>query len=71
MIVSLKTADGKVLAKQSVSKKEGNFRFQFDLSELQDGSYSVEVSSGNDVTVYPVTLATQPAQVSTRVLTLN
>ena len=71
MIVLLKAADGQVLAKQYISKKKGGFRFQFDLAELQDGAYSVEVSSGNDVTVYPVTLATQPAQAATRVLTLN
>ncbi len=71
MYVSLKGATGKVLGKQVVSKKQGNFHFQFDLSDLQDGTYSVEVLSGKDVTVYPVTLATQQAQASTRQITLN
>ena len=71
MVVSLKGTDGKVLSKQLINKKQGSFRFQFDLSEVEDGTYSVEVASGNDVTVYPVTLATQPAQVSTRKISLN
>ncbi|WP_420148913.1 hypothetical protein [Spirosoma sp.] len=71
MIVSLKGTDGKVLARQLVNKKQGNFRFQFDMSDLQDGTYSVELSSGNDVTVYPVTLATQPVQTPTRTIAIN
>lgn len=71
MSVLLKGADGKILARQIISKKQGNFRFVFDMSEAEDGAYSVEVSSGNDVTIYPVTLATQPVQVATRTITLN
>ncbi|UFH55670.1 hypothetical protein [Spirosoma sp. KNUC1025] len=71
MVVSLKSTEGKVLGKQLISKKQGNFRFQFDMSELQDGTYTVELSSGNDVTVYPVTLASQPIQVSTRTISIN
>lgn len=71
MSVSLKSTNGKVIAKQFVSKKQGNFRFKFDLSDLEDGTYSVEVASGKDVTVYPVTLATQPVQAPARQITLN
>ena len=71
MVVSLKSATGKVLGRQVVNKKQGTFHFQFDLSELQDGTYSVELSSGKDVTIYPITLATQQAQLSTRQITLN
>ncbi|MBD2754548.1 hypothetical protein [Spirosoma validum] len=71
MLVSIKGTDGRVLARQIVNKKQGNFHFQFDMSELQDGAYSVELSAGNDVTVYPVTLATQHAQAPARTITLN
>lgn len=71
MLVSLKGQDGKVLAKQYINKKQGNFHFKFDMTEAQDGTYSVEITSGKDVTVYPVTLATQPAQVAARQITLN
>lgn len=69
MYVSLKSVNGKILGRQVVNKKQGNF--QFDLSDLQDGAYSVEVLSGKDVTVYPVTLATQQAHSSTRQITLD
>ncbi|GAB4037339.1 hypothetical protein [Spirosoma jeollabukense] len=71
MLISLKSLDGALLSKQLVGKKEGNFHFKFDLSDLQDGQYKVEVVSGNDVTVHPVTLTTKPAQIAARVLTLN
>lgn len=71
MVVSLKSADGTLLGSQLVGKKQGNFRFQFDLSDLKDGAYSVEVASGADVTVYPVKLATEPAQQAARIITLN
>jgi hypothetical protein len=71
MTISLKSTDGKLLGKQLVGKKQGNVRFQFDLSELTDGDYNVEITSGTDATVYPVKLATQPAQQVVRTITLN
>ena len=71
MIISFKSAEGKVLAKEFINKKQGNFHFQFDMSELEDGAYTVEVVSGNDVTTHPVTLSTTPAQTATRAITLK
>ncbi|GAB4006165.1 hypothetical protein GCM10028808_07570 [Spirosoma migulaei] len=71
MIISLKSTDGTLLGKQLVGKKQGNVRFQFDLSELTDGDYKVEITSGTDATVYPVKLSTQPAQTAARTITLN
>lgn len=71
MVVSMKDCNGHRLGQQLVDKKQGTFRFQFDLSALQDGNYSVEVISGNDVALYPVTLKTQSAQETTRTITLN
>ncbi|GAB3983945.1 hypothetical protein GCM10028806_58140 [Spirosoma terrae] len=71
MVVSMKDSNGHRLGQQLVDKKQGTFRFQFDLSALQDGNYSVEVISGNDVALYPVTLKTQSAQETTRTITLN
>lgn len=71
MAVSLKSANGKLLATQLVGKKQGNFHFQFDLAELSDGIYQVEIAAGNDVTVYPVTIATKSAQTTARIITLN
>lgn len=71
MVIMLKDASGDVLGEQLIGKKQGSFHFQFDLSDLQDGTYKIEVVSGRDVTIHPVTLTTQPTQALTRVLTLN
>ena len=71
MIISFKSAEGNVLAKEFINKKQGNFHFQFDTSELEDGTYTVEVVSGNDVTKHPITLSTTPAQTATRAITLK
>lgn len=71
MTISLKSAEGKLLGTQLVGKKQGNFHFQFDLTELGDGAYQVEVAAGTDVTTYPVTIATKPVQTPSRTITLN
>ncbi|GAB3689641.1 hypothetical protein GCM10027592_06270 [Spirosoma flavus] len=71
LIVFLKDKNGDMLAKQSISKKQGNFHFKFDMAELEDGTYQVEIVSGSDVTVHPVTLSTKPAQTAARTITLN
>ena len=71
MSVLLKSTDGTLLAKRFVSKKQGNLHFQFDMSELADGTYTVEVVSGNNATTYPVTISTKPAQEAARTITLK
>jgi len=71
MTILLKNAEGDVLGTQKINKKQGTFRFQFDLANLKDGDYTVEVISGNDVTVRPVTLTTQPAKEAMRTIALN
>ncbi|MBD2702645.1 hypothetical protein IC229_18505 [Spirosoma sp. BT702] len=71
LVVLLKSKSGDLLAKQSISKKQGNFHFKFDMAELEDGAYQVEIVSGNDVSVHPVTLSTKPTQISARTITLN
>ncbi|GAB4002512.1 hypothetical protein GCM10028807_61260 [Spirosoma daeguense] len=71
MIVALKAKDGSLLAKQLVSKKQGNFHFKFDMAELEDGTYQVEIVSGDDVTIHPVTLSTKAAETSARTITLK
>lgn len=71
MTISLKTTTGTVLGRQSVGKKLGTFHFQFDLTDLEDGTYKVEIVSGNDVSVQSVTVTTQAFQAATRAITLN
>ncbi|MVM39415.1 hypothetical protein GO730_20580 [Spirosoma sp. HMF3257] len=71
MVISLRSVDGTLFGSQLVGKKQGNFHFQFDLANLNDGAYRVEVVAGSDVTVYPVTLSTKAAQTAARTITLN
>lgn len=70
MNIYLRNADGYILATQYVSKKEGNFWLKFDLSDLQDGNYRVELVSGNDRSVHQVELSTKTAE-SIRTLALK
>ncbi|MBD2702114.1 hypothetical protein IC229_15795 [Spirosoma sp. BT702] len=71
LVVLLKSKSGDLLAKQMINKKQGNFHFQFNMVDLEDGAYQVEIVSGEDVSVHPVTLSTKPAQTVTRTITLN
>ncbi|GAB3040671.1 hypothetical protein [Spirosoma pulveris] len=71
MTISFKSTDGLVLGKQSVGKKQGNFHFQFDLSDLKDGTYTVEITSGSDVSAHPITLTTPALKSVTRTISLN
>ena len=70
MSIYLRNADGNVLATQYIGKKEGNFWLKFDLSDLQDGTYRVELVSGNDRSVHQIELSTKTAQ-STRTIALK
>lgn len=71
MTIRLKDEKGALLAEQPVNKKKGSFRIKFDLSDLEDGAYTVEIASGNDVTVHGVTLSTKPVESATRTISLN
>ena len=71
MNILLKATDGTLLAKKNIDKKQGNLHFQFDMTNLVDGAYSVEISSGNDRTTYPITLSTKPAQAAIRTIILK
>lgn len=71
MLVHLKDTDGAVLATKYIDAKEGNFQFLFDLKDLEDGTYRVEVVCGADRTVHPVTITTQVTTAATRIFTLQ
>ena len=71
MSVLLKSTDGALLAKKHIGKNQGNLNLQFDMTDLPDGTYKVEVVSGNDVTTYPITINTKPAQEAARTITLK
>ncbi|GAB3941492.1 hypothetical protein GCM10028805_04700 [Spirosoma harenae] len=62
MEVLLKDSEGSLLATKYIGKKEGNVHIKFDLAELIDGTYSIEVVSGTDKTVHVMTLLTKAIQ---------
>ena len=62
--VRLKDAKGHVLHTSYLQKKDGKVWSKFDLSELEDGSYTVEVTNGADVTTKEITLSTKPVATS-------
>ncbi|GAA4467435.1 hypothetical protein GCM10023189_51100 [Nibrella saemangeumensis] len=57
--VRLKDAKGHVLHTSYLQKKDGKFWSRFDMSELQDGTYTVEIDNGAETTAKEVTLSTK------------
>lgn len=48
VIVTLKNKDGDVLFQEYMGKKETRRAFAFDLSELEDGTYTVEITNSQE-----------------------
>lgn len=69
--VSIKDDSGKILATQSLNGKEERIWTKFNLSELSDGTYTVEVTNGKDVTVKEVKLATPKFVEPTRTINVQ
>lgn len=69
--VNLLDARGTVLATQYIGKKQDKVHFKFDLNQLEDGNYRIEVVSGTDRSVHPVTLSTETPAQSIRLITMN
>lgn len=60
--IRLKAADGTVLYSHHLGKNDRQCRTRLNLSELEDGTYQVEITNGVETTRQTVTLATkQPA----------
>ncbi len=47
--VYLKDANGNVIFEENLGKKRANYAVKLNLTELQDGEYSLEVLSGNEL----------------------
>jgi hypothetical protein len=58
MTIRLVGQGHEMLNEQAIGRQQGNFQYRFDLSELADGNYSIEVTSGTDKSSYPITLTT-------------
>ncbi len=48
VVVTLKNKDGEVLFQEFMGKKETQHAFAFDLSELEDGAYTIEITSNQE-----------------------
>lgn len=62
--VNLKDAQGNTLATQMLNKKPGSYQLKFNLSELPDGTYTVETVSGDEASSQTITLKTTPVAIS-------
>jgi flagellar hook assembly protein FlgD len=58
VVIRVKDSEGKLLATQTLKGSDERTWSKFNLSELGDGTYNVEVSNGRDVTVKDITLTT-------------
>jgi hypothetical protein len=60
VVIRLRDANGNILVKKSISKGESALRSRFDLSDLKDGEYQVEISEGTSKMVKSFTIETTP-----------
>jgi len=61
LTVRVNKANGKTLLTQQVAKRQTSAQVRFDLSQLPDGEYTIEVSNGEKVTTHQVSLNTASA----------
>ena len=59
VVIRLKDQNGQLLATQAIKGSGERSWSKFNLSELRDGTYQVELTNGRDVTVKEITLSTQ------------
>ena len=70
--VSLKDANGSVLFTRRIAKNDTQYRNRFDLSQLPDGTYQLELTNGVDVTRQTVVIVTKlERSVQTQLLASN
>lgn len=61
LTVRINKANGTTLLTQQVAKRQTSAQVRFDLSQLPDGDYTIEVSNGEKVTTHQVSLHTTSA----------
>lgn len=71
MNVYLRDARGNVLATQRIGRNDSKVRFKFDLAELTDGNYRVDVACGSDQSSHPIMLTTETPVTPARVITID
>ncbi|MFN8352957.1 MAG: hypothetical protein U0Y10_00800 [Spirosomataceae bacterium] len=72
VFVALKNDKDEVLYSETIAKKDAKYWRKFDLSDLQDGKYRFEISSGRDKVVKEVNLSTEkPVSESERAISIR
>ncbi|MDR6564483.1 MULTISPECIES: hypothetical protein [unclassified Arcicella] len=73
LYISLKNEKGDVLHKEKVGKANEKYHGKFDLSELQDGKYSFEITDGESKIVKTVNIGTKTPEPTSqdRFISLN
>lgn len=69
--IKLKNHDGTVLFAQRLGKKEKIARISFNLTELPDGDYQLEITNGVETTTQTVSLSTPQPSVTSRLVAVN
>ena len=69
--IILKDPSGKVLHQEYVAKNTPSYYGKFDMSQLEDGVYTFEITDGTEKIVKTVNLQSPETQETTRNLTVN
>lgn len=69
--IRLKNTDGTLLYSQHVGKNESQYRTRWNLSELPDGVYQVEITNGVETTTHQITISTQQPTTPNRLVALQ
>lgn len=71
VLVRVLNENGLELSRQYIRKKAGRYQVRFNLEEVIDGRYNVEVTDGQTKSAYPFTLSTQAPVVVSRTISLS
>lgn len=69
--IRLVDAKGKALYTQHLGKNEHGCRVRLNLSDLEDGVYTLEITNGVETTTQNVTIATQQPTLANRIIAIN
>jgi len=67
VFLTLKDADGDVLFKQTVSKNEMSYAAKFNINELADGVYNLEIEAGESRVVKQLNVVSKKIEVERKV----
>jgi hypothetical protein len=70
-VITLRDAKQNVIHEEIMGKKSEKFDARFDVSELAEGNYTLEVTAGKDKIQKQVSIKSQKEEASTRSVQLN